>query len=168
MAASLSRSQCVKWIFAAESCIYKIHFQCCPSWCRTHCGTKCVYFSNIFWFPISGHDYRRISPHYIDVIMTTMESQITSLMVVYSIVYSGADQRKYQSSAPLAFVRGVHRDRWIPRTKGQLRRKCFHLLTSSCLPVNKICSMLLALPTRGCLQRPLLRSTVPHFSTPIR
>ena len=69
--------------------------------------------------------------HYIDVIMTTMASQITSLMVVYSIVYSGADQRKHQSSASLAFVRGIHRDRWIPRTKGRLRGKCFHLMTSS-------------------------------------
>ena len=28
---------------------------------------------------------------------------------------------------------GIHRDRWIPRTKGQLRGKCFHLMTSSCL-----------------------------------
>ena len=69
--------------------------------------------------------------HYIDVIMTTIASQITSLMVVYSIVYSCADQRKHQSSASLAFVRGIHRDRWIPRTKGQLRGKCFHLMTSS-------------------------------------
>ena len=32
-----------------------------------------------------------------------------SLTVVYSIVYSGADQRKHQSSASLAFVRGIHR-----------------------------------------------------------
>ena len=38
--------------------------------------------------------------------MTTVASQITSLMVVYSIVYSGADQRKHQSSASLAFVQG--------------------------------------------------------------
>ena len=59
------------------------------------------------------------SVHYIDVIMTTMASQITSLTVVYSIVYSGAYQRKHQSSASLVFVRGIHRDRWIPRTKGQ-------------------------------------------------
>ena len=34
--------------------------------------------------------------HYIDVIMTTMASQITSLTVVYSTVYSDADQRKHQ------------------------------------------------------------------------
>ena len=70
--------------------------------------------------------------HYIDVIMTTMASQITSLSIVYSTVYSDADQRKHQSSASLAFVWGIHRDRWIPRTKGQLRGKCFHLMTSSC------------------------------------
>ena len=57
--------------------------------------------------------------HYNDVTMTTTASQITSLTVVYSIVYSGADQRKHQSSASLAFVRGIHRDRWIPRTKGR-------------------------------------------------
>ena len=57
--------------------------------------------------------------HYADVIMIEMASQITSLTVVYSIVNSGADQSKHQSSASLAFVRGIHRDRWIPRTKGQ-------------------------------------------------
>ena len=64
--------------------------------------------------------------------MTKMASQITSLTVVYSTVYSDADQIKHQSSASLAFVWGFHRDRWIPRTKGQLRGKCFHLMTSLC------------------------------------
>ena len=64
--------------------------------------------------------------------MTTMASQITSLMVVYWTVYSDADQRKHQSSASLASVWGIHRDRWIPRTKDHLRGKCFHLMTSSC------------------------------------
>ena len=40
--------------------------------------------------------------------MGAMASQITSLMIVYSTVYSGADQRKLQSSASLAFVWGIH------------------------------------------------------------
>ena len=57
--------------------------------------------------------------HYTDVIMTEGASQITSLTIAYSAVYSGWDQRKHQSSALLAFVRGIHRDRWIPRAKGQ-------------------------------------------------
>ena len=47
--------------------------------------------------------------HYNDVIMGGMASQITSLTIVYSTVYSGADQGKHQSSASLAFVRGIHR-----------------------------------------------------------
>ena len=41
--------------------------------------------------------------------MTMLASQITSLAVVYSIVYSGIDQRKHQSSASLAFVQEIHR-----------------------------------------------------------
>ena len=41
------------------------------------------------------HFARRI--HYGDVIMGTITSQITSITIVYSTVYSGADQRKHQS-----------------------------------------------------------------------
>ena len=44
--------------------------------------------------------------HYSDAIMGTMASQITNLMIVYSTVYSGACQRKHQSSASPAFVGG--------------------------------------------------------------
>ena len=47
--------------------------------------------------------------HYSDVTMGAMASQITSLTIVYPKVYSGEDQRKHQSSASLAFVRGMHR-----------------------------------------------------------
>ena len=41
--------------------------------------------------------------------MSAMASQITSLTIVYSSVYSGVNQRKHQSSASLAFVGGIHR-----------------------------------------------------------
>ena len=54
-----------------------------------------------------------------------MASQITSLMIVYWTVYSGADQRKHPSCASLAFVRGIHR--WpvnLPQ-KGPVTRKMF-------------------------------------------
>ena len=47
--------------------------------------------------------------HYGDVIIGAIASQITSLTIVYSTVYSDADQRKHQSSTSLAFVRGIHR-----------------------------------------------------------
>ena len=41
--------------------------------------------------------------------MGALASQNTSLTIVHSAAYSGADQRKHQSSASLAFVRGIHR-----------------------------------------------------------
>ena len=47
--------------------------------------------------------------HYDDVIRGAIAPQITSLTIVYSTVYSDADQRKHQNSASLAFVRGIHR-----------------------------------------------------------
>ena len=69
----------------------------------------------------------------------------TSLRVVYSTVYSGIDQRKHQSSASLAFEWGIHRGRWIPRTKIQLRGICFHLMTSSWLHQENVWSPELSL-----------------------
>ena len=57
--------------------------------------------------------------HHNDVIMTPTASQITSLTIVYSKLYSGADRRKPQSSASLAFMMEFTGDRWILRTKGQ-------------------------------------------------
>ena len=55
--------------------------------------------------------------HYSDVIMGAIASQITSLTIVYSTVYSGAGQRKPQSSAALAFVRGIHQRYYHTDTK---------------------------------------------------
>ena len=57
--------------------------------------------------------------------------QITSLTIVYSTVYSGADHRKHQSSASLAFVRGIHRWPVNSTHKRPVTRKMFHLMTSS-------------------------------------
>ena len=60
---------------------------------------------------------------YNDVIMSTMASQVTSLTIVYSTVYSATDERKYQSSVSL--VRGIH---WWPVNsphKGPVTRKTF-------------------------------------------
>ena len=71
-----------------------------------------------------GPIHWRIS-HYNDVIMGSMTSLITSLKIVYSTVYSGADRRKHQSSASLAFVRGIHR--WPVNSPhiGPVTRKMF-------------------------------------------
>ena len=63
--------------------------------------------------------------HYGHVVMRTLSSQITSLTIVYSNVYSGADQRKHQSSASLAFVRGIHRGPVNSPQKLPVTRKMF-------------------------------------------
>ena len=57
--------------------------------------------------------------------MSLIASQITSLTIVYSTVYSDADQRKHQSSASLAFVRGIHRGPVNSPHKWTVTRKMF-------------------------------------------
>ena len=57
--------------------------------------------------------------------MGTMASQISTLAIVYSTVYSGADQRKNQSSASLAFVRGIHQEPVNSPHKWPVTRKMF-------------------------------------------
>ena len=79
-----------------------------------------------------------------DIITTTNQKQAlrwrhngrdsvsnTSLTVVYSTVYSDADQRKHQSSASLPFVWGIHRGPVNSPHIWPVTRKCFHLMTSS-------------------------------------
>ena len=68
---------------------------------------------------------QKSSKHYSDVMMDAMACQITSLAIVYSTVYLVADQRKHQSSASLAFVRGIHRSPVNSPHKGQVMRKRF-------------------------------------------
>ena len=76
---------------------------------------KTKYNTTVGWFQF----------HYNDVIMRAMASQSTSLTIVCSAVYSGADQRKHQSSASLAFVRGIHRSPVSSPHKGPVTRKMF-------------------------------------------
>ena len=57
--------------------------------------------------------------------MGAIASQITSLTIVHLTVYSGADQRKHQSSASLAFVWGIHRGPVNSPHKWPVTRKMF-------------------------------------------
>ena len=62
-----------------------------------------------FRWDSAGKLWQFSSCHGLGYAPLAMASQITSLTIVYSTIYSGAYQRKHQSSAPLAFVRGPHR-----------------------------------------------------------
>ena len=86
-----------------------------------------IQWSNIFSLNQYGSDVAddNFKNHYCDVIMGAMASQITGITIVCSTVYSGADQRKHQNSASLAFMRGIH---WSPVNsphKGPVTRKMF-------------------------------------------
>ena len=119
-----------------------------PSWCIEALGyfvvvvqlRHVVYVQCIPW---NMHTVHFLCFHYSYVIMGAIASKLTSLTIVYSTVYSGANQRQHQSSASIALCGEFTVDRWIPRTNGQLRRKCFHLMTSSCR-----CELVLADKTR--------------------
>ena len=63
--------------------------------------------------------------HYGDVIISAMESQITSVSVVCPTVCSGVDQRKHQIPSSLAIVRGIHRSPVDSLHKGPVTRKMF-------------------------------------------
>ena len=66
-----------------------------------------------------------IRHHNNDVITNAMASHITNLTIVYSSIYSGADQRNRQSSASLAFVRGIYQWPVNSPHKGPVMRKMF-------------------------------------------
>ena len=82
-------------LFCFQMCYVILVWPKMDSW--RHSSQKCQLCCNI------------TTAHYSDVIMGTMASQITSLTIDYSTVYSSADQRKHQRSASLVFVRGIHR-----------------------------------------------------------
>ena len=77
------------------------------------------------YYDFSTKEVQSNTTHYDDVIMGAIASQITSLTVVYSAVYSGADQSKHQSSASLAFVWGIHRGPVNSPHKWPVTRKTF-------------------------------------------
>ena len=89
-----------------------------------YCG---IFATALLWIPSPVNVLLVLlhSCHYNDVIMSVMASQITSLMIVYSTIYSGTYQRKHQSSASLAFVRGIHRWPVNSPHKGSVTQKMF-------------------------------------------
>ena len=78
-----------------------------------------------------------VIPHYNDVIMSTMAPQITCVSIVCLTVCSGADQRKHQSPAPLAFV-GESTWRWPVDSphKGTVTRKMFQWRHHAQVPIQ--------------------------------
>ena len=103
----------LNWSWKAQLCLHLL---------STHCSTErwCICFEYLL-----VEDRDSLPLYHSDGMMSALASQITSLTIVYSTVYSGADQRQYQSSASLAFVRGT--PRWPVNSphKGPVMREMF-------------------------------------------
>ena len=105
-----------------------------------------------------GHNHKLGFGHYNDVIMTTMASQITNLNRLF--------RRRSKKTSKLRVTGlcvGNSPDRWISRTKGQLRGKCFHLMTSSWSWNNSMCWMLYFVHTEITWRR--IYMALQHFHT---
>ena len=118
------------WCCLFNTALYKT-----PAGFLWHTNDECLYNDvrnlNCLFFSCVHTEFLLI--HYNDVIISMMASQITSLTIVYSTFFSGTDQRKTQSYALLAFVRGIH---WWPvnfQHKGPVMRKMFPLDDISCI-----------------------------------
>ena len=104
--------------------------------------------------------------HYSNIIMGAIASRITSLTIVYTTVYSDADQRKHLSSMSLAFVRGpVNFPHKWPVTRKMFRFDDIIMVYSIWFPV---CS-LVDESTITCLSTHFAdaKSFVIHFTTNI-
>ena len=109
----------VKWIHLFQQLLTAHPCTCTNYWYQlTICGCMEAPISNAFVL-------MSMPIHYSEVKMDMMASQITSITIVFSTVYSDADQRKFQSSASLAFVRGNHRGPVNSPHKGPVARKMF-------------------------------------------
>ena len=79
--------------------------------------------------------------HYTDVIMSTMAFQITSLSVVYSIDYSGADQRKHQKLR----VTGL----WVGNSPGPVNSQHKGPVTRKMLPFDDVIMWTVMIQMKG-------------------
>ena len=101
---------------------------------RAECPTKFISHCCGILFVEHVLKCHYLSYHYSNVMMVAMASQITGVSIVWSTFCSGTDQRKPQSSASLAFVKGNHRRPVDSPHKGPVTwKKCFHLMTSCVL-----------------------------------
>ena len=89
-------------IFTQENAFENVVWKMAAILSRPHCANTKMDRPRTSGFPEYG-------VHYSDVIMDAIASQIAILTIVYPTVYSSVDQRKHESSASLAFVRGIHR-----------------------------------------------------------
>ena len=108
-----------------------------------------------------------VMKHFNDVKMGAITSQITSLMIVFSTVYLDTDQRKHQSSASMASVRGIHRRPVNSPHKWPVTRKMFPF-DDVIMTIDRRCEVYLRVGYKtklsslvGCMRLPALNGSIP-------
>ena len=85
------------------------------------------------------HNNHFTQAHYSDAIMGAMASQITSLTIVCSTVYSGADHQTTKAPRHWPLCGEFTGDRWIPQTKVPVTQKTFlfdDVIMNSCCIIS--------------------------------
>ena len=100
----------------------RVHFGICE---LGQLSSAVLYDGAAAFHRVLGQNLEQCKLHYDDVTMGAMAAQITSLAIVYSTFFSGADQSKHQSSASLAIVWGIHRGPVNSPHKWPVTRKMF-------------------------------------------
>ena len=77
--------------------------------------------------------------HYSDVIISSMASQTPVSRLFTQLFVQVQIKENIKVPRHWPFWGEFTGDRWIPRTNGQWRRKCFHLMTPSCITIALSC-----------------------------
>ena len=127
MASISSRAQCVN--FCLKNRLFIGCYLFTTSLPTTRCLEQVVYCMDVDgWGPVCNGActgtpqttaHWKVSLHYNDVIMSAMVSQITSLTIVHSSVYSRRASKKTSKLCVTGLCEEFTGDRWIPHTKGQ-------------------------------------------------
>ena len=87
-----------------------------------HCPS-CLYFGYHILITVGPSSF-----HFSDVMMSTIASRLFAQPFVQAQI-----KENITIPASLAYVRGIHRSPVDSPRKGPVTRKCFHLMTSSCV-----------------------------------
>ena len=125
---------CIKLLIDCTASISWVYFHITDLKRPTHCLSEYVLTTTINQSMVSIYSKGNYLSHWLALQWRHNDHDCVSNHqprgCLLNRLFRRADQRKHQSSESLAFVWGIHRDRWISRTKGQLRGKCFHVMTS--------------------------------------
>ena len=116
----------------------------CTAMCRHETFSSQQYFTYIVWLPLNPNNVvtdktRRSTKIVMSLHWRHNDHDGVSNHQPHGYLLNRLFRHRSKKTSKLRVtdlcVWGIHRDRWISRTNGQLRGKCFHLMTSSWCPI---------------------------------